>query len=536
MKFIHRRRFGVLAAAGLCVLAALPVRAAERPIKLVLNVGLQVLDPIAGPSFVTRNFAYMVFDTLVSMDSKGDFRPQMLEGWSRSDDALTWTFKLRPKLVFSDGAAVTAEDCVASLKRWGDRDTIGRRLMAATKSLVATGPDTFVLELARPFGGVIAALGKPSVQVPFIMPARIASATAATVPVKEIVGSGPFLFVPDEWVPGERAVFRRNPAYVPRDEPADGLAGGKVARAEQVEFVSIADPGLRAAALQNNEVDYLEYAPTDYLKRFRADKNLVLSKAGGIAQIMGAVSINHRQPPFDNLLVRQALQAALVRTDTLAAYGLPREMLRPDCVSMFMCGTPFSTEAGGEIINNPSVEKAKTLLAASGYKGEPIAWLQPADSALLNPLGQVVMDLLKQAGFNLDVQTSDWSSIAARWNQNEPPGKGGWNLVPVVYTGFDMADPLGNPGIGYNCTDNKTWGYCAPELTPLIQRFEAEPDMDKRKELAGQMQMIAYKNVNFPITGQFSAPAVWRAGLKGVIDFGFPVMWNLERAKAARAD
>ena len=527
-----RRRLGLLAAAGLAVLTAAPAWAqgTEKPIKLVLNVGLQVLDPIAGPSFVTRNFAYMVFDTLVSMDSHGQYKPQMLEGWTSSDDKLTWTFKLRPGLVFSDTTPVTAEDCVASLKRWGDRDNIGRRLMAATKSLKATAPDTFVLELSRPFGAVIEALGKPSVQVPFIMPARLASTTPATVPVKEIVGSGPFLFVKESWVPGERAVFRRNPAYVPREEPADGLAGGKVARAEQVEFINMADPGLRAAALQNNEVDYLEYAPTDYLDRFRTDKNLVLSKAGGIAQIMGAISINQRQPPFDNVLMRRAVQAALVRTETLAAHGLPADMVKPGCLSMFMCGTPYSTDAGGDIIRDNSIAKAKALLAQAGYKGEPIAWLQPADSALINPLGQVVMDLLKQAGFNLDVQTSDWSSIAARWNQNEPVGKGGWNLVPVVYTGFDMSDPLGNPGIGFNCSDNKTWGYCTPALTPLIQQFEAESDVAKRKALAGQMQTAAYENVDFPITGQFSAPAIWRSSLKGVIDFGFPIMWNMERA------
>jgi peptide/nickel transport system substrate-binding protein len=532
MRPLNRRRLGFAAAAGLSLFLAGPVAAQpeDRSIKLVLNVGLQILDPIAGPSFVTRNFAYMVFDTLVSMDSKGQYKPQMLESWTSSDDKLTWTFKLRPKLIFSDGAPVTAEDCVASLKRWGNRDNIGRRLMAATKSLTATGTESFVLELLRPFGAVIEALGKPSVQVPFIMPARIASVTPATTPVKEIVGSGPFLFLRDQWVPGERAVFRRNPAYVPRDEPADGLAGGKVARAEQVEFINMADPGLRAAALQTNEVDYLEYAPTDYLERFRSDKSLVLSKAGGISQIMGAISVNQRQPPFDNVLMRRALQAALVRTDTLAAHGLPADMVKPDCVSMFMCGTPYSTEAGGDIIRNPSIAKSKALLAEAGYKGEPIAWLQPADSALINPLGQVVMDLLKQAGFNLDVQTSDWSSIAARWNQNAPVGQGGWNLVPVVYTGFDMSDPLGNPGIGYNCTDNKTWGYCAAALTPLIQQFEAESDRQKRLEIAGQMQTIAYENVNFPVTGQFSAPAIWRSNLKGVIDFGFPIMWNMERA------
>ena len=114
--------------------------------------------------------------------------------------------------MWSDGAPVTAEDCVASLRRWGGRDGLGRRLLAATKDLRATATDTFVLELARPFGPVIEALGKPSVHVPFIMPARIASATPPTQQVPEVVGSGPYLFVRDEWLPGERTVFRRNPA------------------------------------------------------------------------------------------------------------------------------------------------------------------------------------------------------------------------------------------------------------------------------------------------------------------------------------
>lgn len=79
-----------------------------------------------------------------------------------------------------------------------------------------------MLKLSRPFGGVLEALGKPSVHVPFIMPARIAEATPPAQQVREIVGSGPFLFDRANWVPGERASFRRNPRYVARDEPADG--------------------------------------------------------------------------------------------------------------------------------------------------------------------------------------------------------------------------------------------------------------------------------------------------------------------------
>jgi peptide/nickel transport system substrate-binding protein len=526
---LRRLLLGLIAGCALTVAAEAQPR--ERPLRLVLNVGLQNLDPIASPSFVTRNFAYMVYDTLVAMDSKGEYRPQMLEGWQVSEDKLTWTFTLRPGLEFSDGKPVTADDVIASLKRWGARDSIGRRLIAATKELRAEAPNRFVLQLAQPFGGVIDALGKPSVHVPFIMPARLASTTPPTQAVAEVIGSGPYLFLKDEWVPGERTFFRRNPRYVPRPEPADGLAGGKVAHIERVEFVTLPDISLRAAALTRGEVDYLEYGPIDYLSIFRRDRNLVIAKPGGIAHIIGGVSINHHLPPFDRLPMRRALQAALDRSEILAGHGLPEGMTDPGCTSIYLCGTRFSSDAGGDIIRTPSLERARALLKEAGYNNERIVILQPADSALINPMALVVIDRLKRAGFNLDVNTSDWSSIAQRWVAREPIERGGWNLVPVIYTGFDMADPLSNVGIGYNCTNNQPWGYCVPAMTPVLDAFAAESDPEKRKALAADLQRLAIENVTFPFDGQFQAPAVWRAELKGVIDFGFPVIWNIERTR-----
>lgn len=514
-----------LLAAGLGGAQAQP---AERPLRLVVNVGLQTLDPIAGTSFITRNFAYMVFDTLVAMDGKGQFRPQMLEGWTVSEDGLTYTFTLRPGLEWHDGKPVTAEDCVASLRRWGARDSTGRRLMGATEELRVEAENRFVLQLARPFGGVIDALGKPSVHVPFMMPARLA-ATPPTQAITEIVGSGPFLFVKEEWVPGEKTVFRRNPRYVPRDEPADGLAGGKVVRVERAEFINISDPATRAAALQNGEVDYLEYAPLDFLPVLQRDKNLVIAKPGGIAQIMGAVALNHAQPPFNNILVRKALQQALDQSETVAVHGLPEGMYLPQCQSMMLCGTRYSSEAGAEELRKPSLDRARELLKQSGYKNERVVFLHPADSALINPMALVVEDRMKRAGFNLDVQVMDWATGAQRWLSKEPVEKGGWSALSVVYTGFDMADPLSNPGIGYNCTGTAPWLYCDPEMTPLLERFEAEADLEKRRGIAAEINRRALANANFPLTGQFSSPAAWRANLQGVIDFGFPVLWNISR-------
>ncbi|HWL79605.1 MAG TPA: ABC transporter substrate-binding protein [Roseomonas sp.] len=517
-----------LLATGTGIAAAQP---ADRPLRLVVNAGLQVLDPIVGTSFVTRNFAYMVFDTLVSMDGQGAVRPQMLEGWSASEDGLTYTFTLRPGLEWHDGKPVTAEDCVASLKRWGARDSTGRRLMAATKSLQAVAEDRFVLELARPFGGVIGALAKPSVHVPFMMPARIAAATPPTEPVKEIVGSGPFIFLKDEWVPGERAAFRRNPRYRPREEPADGLAGGKRVFIERAEMVSMDDPSMRVAALQAGEVDYLEYAPFDYLPLLLRDKALTLAKPKGIAQLMGGIALNHAQPPFNDLRVRQALQMALDQSEIVAAHGLPEGMFLAQCQSMTMCGTPLASEAGGEALREPSLERARALLKQSGYNNERVVFLHPQSSTLINPMAMVVVDRMRKLGLNVDQQVMDWATAAQRWLSREPVERGGWSAVPVVYTGFDMADPLTNLGISYNCTGAAPWLYCDEALKPLLQEFEAEPEtnVQRRRELAAEINRRALANVNFPLTGQFSSPAVWRSALQGVIDFGFPVLWNIRR-------
>ena len=300
---------------------------------------------------------------------------------------------------------------------------------------------------------------------------------------------------------------------------------------ERAELLTMPELATRAAALQTNEVDFLEYAPIDFIARFAANRDIVLAKASGQAQIVAALSINHLQPPFDNVLVRRAAEAAMLRSEVLDGLGLPSEMTDPACAALFMCSTFYASDAGKPTAGT-TMDHAKEVLKQSGYKNERVVFLLPGDSALLNPIGSVMIDQLKRAGFNLDVQTQDWSSIAQRWIGKAPLDAGGWSLVPVVYPGFDMANPLGNPGIGYNCTGGAPYGYCSTALTPLIAQFEAESDLAKRQAIAASLQQAAFEDATFPIAGQFSSPAAWRRELSGVIDFGLPIMWNIERRTA----
>jgi peptide/nickel transport system substrate-binding protein len=187
-------------------LAGAPTLAsAEKVLRVIPHADLKNLDPIWTTAYITRNHAYLIYDTLFAMDENFKPQPQMVDTWETSSDGKVWTFKLRDGLKFHDGAPVTSTDVIASLKRWGARDGMGQKLMEQMDEMVAVDDKTFQFKLKTAYGLVLESIGKISSNVPFIMPARIA-ATDPFEQISEHIGSGPFKFEADQWVPGSTVV------------------------------------------------------------------------------------------------------------------------------------------------------------------------------------------------------------------------------------------------------------------------------------------------------------------------------------------
>src|SRR5437867_9489830 len=276
MPSIPRRTFMAGSAAAAVVAAAAPFARAQKSggmLRFVPHADLKILDPIWTTAYITRSHGYLVYDTLFATDANLKIQPQMVEKHTASPNKMKWTFTLRDGLKFHDGQPVTAEDCVASIKRWGARDTVGRLMMAALSKMTPVDKKTFTIDLETPFGLVLDALGKPSASPSFIMPARVA-ATDPNEQVKEVVGSGPFKFVKDEWQPGNRVVYVKNADYVPRNEKPSGAAGGKRALVDRVEWRYIPDQATAGAALEAGEVDYWENVPLDFAPRLEKNPDL----------------------------------------------------------------------------------------------------------------------------------------------------------------------------------------------------------------------------------------------------------------------
>jgi len=263
----------ILAAAA--ALALPGAAGAQVTLKAVMHSDVKIVDPIWTTAYITRNHGYMVYDTLFAMDEKGEIKPQMVEKYDVSADKLTYTFTLRDGLLWHDGAAVTAEDCVASIKRWSAKDSLGQKVMSFVDTITVGDAKTFTVKLKEQTGLLVFALGKPSSNVPFMMPKRVAE-TDPNTQISDFTGSGPFVFKRDEWKAGDKAVYVKFDKYKPRSEPASGLAGGKVAKVDRVEWLAISDHQQAVNALLAGEIDYIEAPPHDLLPLMKADKNVKL--------------------------------------------------------------------------------------------------------------------------------------------------------------------------------------------------------------------------------------------------------------------
>ena len=515
-----KRRQMLAGASTLLASAGLPrgARAAGGIVTAVLESEAVILDPNMTTAAISRTFGYHVFDTLFSMDSKGAIHPQMVDGARTSSDGLTWEFALRPGLAFHDGAPVTAADCVASLRRWMPLDSMGRMLSAATDTIEVNSAAGFTITVKHPFPLMLDVLGKPNAAVPFIMPARVLPPGRADR-IKEIVGSGPFVFDAARWRPGNTMVLKRNERYVPRAEPADFVSGGKQVLIDELVLKTMPDDVTGASALIAGEIDYMQYLPFDLLEKLETNPALSVMRLSGVDTFQGNFRLNHASGPFADPAVRRVLWQLVDQDEIMQAIGIPDKYRVKACPSFWMCGAPLESSAGAEMARF-SIAGAKEALSRTAYRGEPVVMMQVSGS-ISQTAGNILADHMKAAGFNVQAEAMDWGTVLARRAKKE-----GWSLFPVYSNGIDMDSPLTHFYTANNCADYPGWS-CDPGMTKLLEDFAAAPDLDTRKRIAGEIQTVAYQLVPSVMWGQFARPAGYRKRLKGMIVSAFPMFWDV---------
>ncbi|WP_404935163.1 ABC transporter substrate-binding protein [Nitratireductor sp. L15S-10] len=528
----HARGVSLGLAAGAALMAGLsaatPALAQDKTITAVMHSGLRVLDPIITTAHITRNHGYMVYDVLVAVDENFAPQPQMAD-WTISDDNLTYTFTLRDGLKFHDGAPVTAADAVASLQRWGKRDSGGQLIFDVTESLEAIDDKTLVWKLKSPFPALLDTVGKQSAVPPFIMPERVASGSADEA-ITDYTGSGPFVFVADEYQPGVSVTYRKFEDYVPREGEASWMAGGKNVKVDEVKWVTMPDAQTAINALLSGEIDYIEQVQIDLLPLLETSEDVTVETRDDLGyQTIGRMNFKH--PPFDNPKIRQAAQMALSQEAVLATL-----IGNPDyykvCGAIFGCGTPLGDETGSDTLTSGGdIAGAKKLLEEAGYDNTPIVLMQPTDVVSLTAQPVVAAQAMREAGFNVDMQAMDWQTLVTRRASQSKPSEGGWNIFFTNWMVPEINSPLISPML--NGRGDAAWfGWPEDEkIEELRAAFIAADTPEKQKEVAVEIQKHTLENVLYVPLGQYIMPQARSNKLTGMIPSPVPVFWNIEKAE-----
>lgn len=518
---------------ALAAVLGLPAAAQDGSVLTVVpSSDLAILDPVWTTAQITGEHSFLIYDTLFSIDSAGMPQLQMLESSEVSEDGLTYTFTLREGLLFHDGSPVESADAVASIQRWSKRRPDGQMMDQYGAEWAVVDPRTFTLTLAKPYSNVEAGLGD-NARPAFIMREEDAS-TDAFEQITTAIGSGPFMFDAEAWRPGSAVVYHKFDDYIPREEPSDGFAGGKIAGVDTIEWTVIPDSATAVNALIAGEVDMVINPTPDLLPLLQADPNIETETLSPIG-FQGMLRFNSLAAPLDKAPLRQAINYVVQYSQEeflSAMVGIPDNYMV--CLTPMVCGSPYETDVGTEQFTEIDLPaKVGELLEAGGYADEPIVVLDPTDQQAMHNMVLVLAQKLREVGFTVDLQATDWGTVTKRRTNKAGPAEDptGYHIFPTWWGANSMQNPITNLPLNTAPGGDNWYGWPSDEtLEELRLSFADARTEDEKQQIVDDIQTRFFEVVPYVWVGQYFAPMGYRSDrVEGIVKGGTPVYWNISR-------
>ena len=523
------RRTFLQSSAGAALASALPgpalsQGAAAGTLRFVPQSNLTSLDPVWTTATVTGNHGYYVFDTLYSTNARGEPKPQMAEGHEVSADGRVWRITLRPGLKFHDNEPVRAADCVQSLKRWATKDPFGQLLAAVTEDWKAVDDRVLEIRLKKPFPLLLHAVGKAE-NACFMMPERLAKTDSAKQ-VTEMVGSGPYRFLPGEYVSGSRVVYEKFDGYVPRPEAPEFATGGKHALTPRIEWVVMPDPATAAAALIKGEIDWWERPLADLQPMLAKSPDIrreIKDKAGRLC----LARLNCLHPPFNDVRLRRAVRLSVVQENYMQATQGDDRSAWAVSRSLWPNNTPYHADYPDMMPGD--LNKAKAALKEAGYGGQKVVVINPTDYPDIGPLGLVTADTLGKAGMNVDMQESDWGTVIQRRTSREPVEMGGWSIFHTT-GGANLYGSPATSTLVRGQGDTAWFGWWkSDKAEALTQDWLDAADEPTQRRVAAELDRLVLDEAPTIPLGQFTVRTAFRSNVQGLLEGLAPYPWNIRK-------
>ncbi len=497
-----------IAAAGVPALAAPPKGGAAN---LAMIGEPQTLDPMASTADLVSIIMQHVYEPLYTFDGNWNIAPMLAESMPAiSKDGLVYTIPLRKGVKFHNGKEMTADDVVASLKRWIEMAPRGKAVGKEIKSLEAKGPNTLVITLNRPYAPLLSHFALPSGF------AVIMSKDSIATPLTQFVGTGPYQF--KERKPDQYVQLVRFDGYASRSEPPSGYAGRREALLDELRFVPVPNANTRVEGSLSGQYQFADLLPVESFSRLDGKPNVkaMLTAPFGFPYLV----LNTKQGPLANMALRQAVQAALNDADMMGAgFGDPKFFSVEG--NHYAKGTPFYSMAGTDNYGKGDAKKAAAMVAAAKYDGTPIRILTSQQYDFHYRIALVMAENLKAAGFKVDMQVVDWATLIQR--RNDPAL---WDIY-ITHSAVLPEPTLTPPQLGEGAPG---W-WSSPAKKAALDAFDAETDPAKRGALWGKVQEVVYTEVPYIRVGSFNSVTARSSKLDGYVVMPYPFFWNTGLAK-----
>jgi peptide/nickel transport system substrate-binding protein len=470
--------FTKLLSASVLALTA-SIASAQTSITVAIQLEPPNLDPTGGAAQAIDSVLYSnVFEGLTRFMADGSVVAGLAQSWEISDDGLTYTFMLHDGVTFHDGTTMDAEDVKFSLDRARSDDSINAQkgLFADIADVTVVDPLTVAVTLSQPNGMFLFNMAWGDAVI--VAPESID--TIASNPI----GTGAFTFT--DWVQGDRLELTRNESY-----------WGQPAALETATFRFISDPTAAFAAVMAEDVDaFVGFPAPENLPQFEADPRFQVLVGNTEGETI--LSMNNKMPPFDNVLVRQAVSLAIDRQSIIDG-------------AMFGYGTPIGTHFAPhnpdyvDLIANSTYnpQRARELLAEAGFADGFTTTLKLPPPSYARRGGEIIASQLRDVGITAEISNLEW----AQWIEEVFNGKD-FGLSIVSHT-----EPM---DIGIYADPEYYFQYDNPEFQALMDTLNATTDPTTRSALLADAQTTISEDYVNGYLFQLAVPTVAKAGLNGL--------------------
>jgi len=490
--------------------------AAGKTYKDELNIALTAqpptLDPPMTVSAVALDTAGNIFEQLYTLNAKYEPVPNLAESVKRSDDGLTYTFKLREGVKFHNGKEMTSEDVVASMNRWLVTSSRAKVLLKDAKFEAVDRYDVKLTVKSATSDVLI--LISAQAQFPAIMPKEIVE-SAPKEGIKEYIGTGPYKF--QEWKQDQYIQLVRFDEYhnSVKSEPS-GFDGKKDAPTKNLYFHFVTDHATRIAGVKTGKYDVADSIPIENYDELAADKNLnLLSFPGGALTAF----LNTSEGLLKNVQIRQAIIAALNNDEIMLASFAKPELysLAPGYLSENQ--VQWANSAGADYYNQKNPDKAKKLLAEAGYNGEEITLLTTKDYNEMYTATLVIQEQLRKIGMNVKVVNYDFPTFLETKNDRKK-----WDLF-VASTGYQLTPPQ-------LLAVNPDWaGLNNETVQQSLAAIRSASTPEQAKKEWEKLQGFMYEFGSSTVIGHYNGIVATNKALEGFELYEAPVVWNAKIEK-----